>query len=84
MSWPSSRWSRTRSRAAIDPRLTDLRDALKAASKDMQAAGMFFMENGMKNPNDALAGSTDFMHLFGHVCLGMMWLAHGPRGLCRA
>jgi hypothetical protein len=27
----------------------------------------------MKNPNAALAGSYDFMHLFGHVCLGLMW-----------
>ncbi|MEM7616544.1 MAG: acyl-CoA dehydrogenase C-terminal domain-containing protein, partial [Pseudomonadota bacterium] len=27
----------------------------------------------MKNPNAALSGSTDFMHLFGHVCLGLMW-----------
>jgi len=48
-------------------------DPLKAASKDLQAAMMFFMQNGMKNPNAALAGSTDFMHMFGHVCLGYMW-----------
>ena len=48
-------------------------DPLKAASKDLQAAGMFFMQAGMKNPNAALAGSYDFMHLFGHVALGYMW-----------
>ncbi|THD72823.1 acyl-CoA dehydrogenase [Thalassobius vesicularis] len=48
-------------------------DPLKAASKDLQAAGMYFMQNGMKNPNNALSGSYDFMHLFGHVCLGLMW-----------
>ncbi len=48
-------------------------EPLKAASKDLQAAGMFFMQNGMKNPNNALSGSYDFMHLFGHVCLGLMW-----------
>jgi hypothetical protein len=48
-------------------------DPLKAASKDLQAAGMFFMQNGLRNPNAALAGSYDFMHLFGHVCLGLMW-----------
>jgi alkylation response protein AidB-like acyl-CoA dehydrogenase len=47
-------------------------DPLKAASKDLQAAAMFFMQN-MKAPNAALAGSTDFLHLFGHVCLGYMW-----------
>ncbi len=48
-------------------------DPLKAASKDLQAAGMFFMAEGMKNPNAALAGSVDFLHLFGHVCLGLSW-----------
>jgi alkylation response protein AidB-like acyl-CoA dehydrogenase len=52
---------------------TSFLEPLKAASKDLQAAGMFFMQNGMKNPNAALAGSYDFMHLFGHVCLGLMW-----------
>ncbi len=48
-------------------------DPLKAASKDLQAAAMFFMREGVKDPNAALAGSTDFLHLFGHVCLGYMW-----------
>ncbi|NHF71936.1 acyl-CoA dehydrogenase C-terminal domain-containing protein [Paracoccus xiamenensis] len=51
----------------------DFLDPLKAASKDLQAAAMFFMQNGMKNPNHALAGSYDFMHLFGHTVLGFMW-----------
>jgi alkylation response protein AidB-like acyl-CoA dehydrogenase len=60
----------------------DFLDPLKAASKDLQASAMFFMQQGMKNPNAALAGSYDFMHLFGHVCLGLMWArmakaAHG-------
>ncbi|WP_299649724.1 acyl-CoA dehydrogenase [uncultured Jannaschia sp.] len=48
-------------------------DPLKAASKDLQEAATFFMQEGMKNPNAALSGSYDFMHLFGHVCLGLMW-----------
>ena len=51
----------------------DFLDPLKAASKDLQAAAMYFMGQGTKNPNAALAGSYDFMHLFGHVCLGLMW-----------
>ncbi|MBC7153436.1 MAG: acyl-CoA dehydrogenase C-terminal domain-containing protein [Rhodobacteraceae bacterium] len=51
----------------------DFLDPLKAASKDLQAAAMYFMQKGMKNPNNALAGSTDFLHMFGHVCLGLMW-----------
>ncbi|ATX66897.1 acyl-CoA dehydrogenase C-terminal domain-containing protein [Roseinatronobacter bogoriensis] len=56
-----------------DARLEGFLVPLKAASKDLQAAGMFFMQRGMKAPNDALAGSSDFMHLFGHVCLGLVW-----------
>jgi alkylation response protein AidB-like acyl-CoA dehydrogenase len=55
----------------------DFIEPLKAASKDLQAAGMYFMQNGMKNPNNALAGSYDFMHMFGHVCLGLMWAQMG-------
>jgi len=57
-----------------DDRLkADFLEPLKAASKDLQASAMYFMQNGMKSPNHALAGSNDFMHLFGHVCLGLMW-----------
>ena len=48
-------------------------EPLKKASKDLQAAGMYFMQEGMKNPLNALSGSYDFMHLFGHVSLGLMW-----------
>ena len=55
----------------------DFLEPLKAASKDLQTAGMYFMQNGMKNPNNALSGSYDFMHLFGHVCLGLMWAKMG-------
>ncbi|MGB1388999.1 MAG: acyl-CoA dehydrogenase C-terminal domain-containing protein [Paracoccaceae bacterium] len=51
----------------------DFMEPLKKASKDLQASGMYFIQNGLKNPNNALAGSTDFMHMFGHVCLGYMW-----------
>ncbi len=56
-----------------DDRMTGFVEPLKAASKQLQQAGMFFMTQGMKNPNAALAGSYDFMHMMGHVCLGLMW-----------
>ena len=56
-----------------DAAMADFVEPLKTASKHLQAAGMYFMQNGMKNPNHALSGSYDFMHLFGHVCLGLMW-----------
>ncbi len=48
-------------------------EPLKVASKQLQTAAMFFMSNALKDPNAALAGSTDFLHLMGHVCLGLMW-----------
>jgi alkylation response protein AidB-like acyl-CoA dehydrogenase len=48
-------------------------EPLKKASKDVQAAAMFFMNTAMKNPNAALAGSYDFMLMMGHTCLGLMW-----------
>ena len=56
-----------------DERMKGFVEPLKAASKQLQQAGMFFMAQGMKNPNAALAGSYDFMHMMGHVCLGLMW-----------
>ena len=56
-----------------DERMKGFADPLKMASKQLQAAGMYFMAQGMKNPNAALSGSYDFMHLMGHVCLGLMW-----------
>ena len=56
-----------------DDRMKGFAEPLKAASKQLQQAGMFFMASGMTNPNAALAGSYDFMHMMGHVCLGLMW-----------
>ena len=56
-----------------DARMQPFVAALKTASKQMQGAAMFFMQNAMKTPNAALSGSYDFMHLAGHVCLGLMW-----------
>jgi alkylation response protein AidB-like acyl-CoA dehydrogenase len=55
-----------------DDRMTGFVEPLKTASKQLQTAAMFFVAQ-MKNPNAALSGSYDFMHLMGHVCLGLMW-----------
>jgi hypothetical protein len=57
---------------AGDERMKGFVEPLKVASKQLQQAAMFFMAQ-MKNPNAALSGSYDFMHLMGHVCLGLMW-----------
>ena len=55
------------------PLMQDFLEPLKEASKDLQQASMYFMKAGMKNPNNALAGSVDFLHLFGLVCMGLSW-----------
>uniref|UniRef100_UPI003F86A237 acyl-CoA dehydrogenase C-terminal domain-containing protein n=1 Tax=Shinella sumterensis TaxID=1967501 RepID=UPI003F86A237 len=38
-----------------------------------QASTMWFMQNAMAKPDNAGAGSTDYMHLFGLVVIGYMW-----------
>ena len=48
-------------------------EPMKSATDDLEGAVIYFMDKGIKNPNEALAGSYDFMHLFGYVCLGLMW-----------
>ena len=40
----------------------------------LQQATMWFMQNAMAKPDNAGAGSMDYMHLFGLVALGHMWL----------
>ena len=52
---------------------SDFLEPLAKAISDLQSAGEYFLKNGQKNPLNVLAGSNDFMHLFGHVCLGYMW-----------
>ncbi|MFB9950067.1 acyl-CoA dehydrogenase C-terminal domain-containing protein [Rhizobium puerariae] len=47
--------------------------ALKKGLNDLQASTMWFMQNAMAKPDNAGAGSTDYMHLFGIVTLGYMW-----------
>ena len=47
---------------------------LKAGLDDLRAATMWFMANAIAKPDHAGAGATDYMHLFGLVALGAMWL----------
>jgi len=54
---------------AMHPYTKPLRDSVKK----LEGATMWLMQNGMQNPNNAGAASTDYMHLFGLVALGYMW-----------
>ena len=48
--------------------------ALEMANGELQAATMWFMANGMKNPDNVAAGAYPYMHLMGIVAVGLMWL----------
>jgi alkylation response protein AidB-like acyl-CoA dehydrogenase len=48
--------------------------ALASAKAQLQEATMWLMQNGLANPDNAGAASTDYMHLFGITALAQMWL----------
>ncbi|PWE57705.1 acyl-CoA dehydrogenase [Metarhizobium album] len=56
-----------------DEKLAFFTKHLKKGLNDLQASTMWFMQNAMAKPDNAGAGSTDYMHLFGLVVLGYMW-----------
>jgi hypothetical protein len=39
----------------------------------LQQASMWFMQTALAKPDNAGAGATDYLHLFGLVALGYMW-----------
>lgn len=57
-----------------DAQLGPIADRLEKASGEQQAATMWFMQNGMTNPNNLGAGAHHYMHIMGIVALGLMWL----------
>jgi acyl-CoA dehydrogenase len=44
-----------------------------ASLSHLQQASMWFMQNAMTKPDNAGAGATDYMYMFGLVALGYMW-----------
>ena len=48
-------------------------EPLGKALGHLQAATMWFMANAMAKPDNAGAGSTDYMQMFGLCALGYMW-----------
>ena len=51
---------------------------LGAALGHLQQATMWLMQNALAKPDNAGAGATDYMHLFGLVALGYMCGAASP------
>ena len=58
-----------KSDAALAPYL----GGLQAAFGHLQQASLWLSRNGVADPNNAGAASTDYMHLFGLTALGYMW-----------
>jgi alkylation response protein AidB-like acyl-CoA dehydrogenase len=56
-----------------DPTLKPFVEGLAAAKVQLQDGTMWLMQNGLANPDNAGAASTDYMHLFGLTALAYMW-----------
>jgi len=72
-------------RAESDATLAPLAKSLKTGLDHLQKATMWLMQNALAKPDNAGAASTDYMHLFGLVAMGQMWLAMAQAALrCKA
>ena len=59
--------------AKDEPAMTPYAGATKTALGHLQQATMWLGANGMANPDNAGAGSTDYLHLMGLTALSYMW-----------
>jgi alkylation response protein AidB-like acyl-CoA dehydrogenase len=56
-----------------DEALKPFVDGLADAKAKLQEATMWLMQNGMANPDNAGAASTDYLHLFGLTAYAFIW-----------
>jgi len=56
---------------------------LAKAKVELQEATMWLMQNGLANPDNAGAASTDYLHLFGLTALAYMWALQAKAALAR-
>jgi hypothetical protein len=57
-----------------DPDTADFATRLEKANGELQQATLWFLQNGMKNPDNVGAGAQPYLHLMGIVAVGLMWL----------
>ncbi len=60
--------------AKDDAAIGDIAAKLAKAVGEQKAATMWFLQNGMANPNNVGAGAFNYLGLMGIVCVGLMWL----------
>ena len=65
------------------PDLKPFTDALAGAKAQLQQGTLWLMQNGLTNPDNAGAASTDYMHLFGLTGLMFMWALMAKAALAR-
>ena len=53
--------------------VSEFMDGLKDAKNKLTEGTMWMMQNGMTNPDNAGAGSVDYMHMMGLSTLAYMW-----------
>ncbi|MSP50522.1 MAG: acyl-CoA dehydrogenase [Alphaproteobacteria bacterium] len=58
---------------ASDPKLAEFVMPLAKAFAKLQQATAQLAERGLKDPEDAVSGATDYLRLFGHVVMGFLW-----------
>ena len=65
--------------------LASLAKGVKSGLDHLQKATMWLMQNALAKPDNAGAASNDYMHLFGLVAMGHMWLVMAQAALrCKA
>jgi len=57
-----------------DPRIADIAARIEKANGELKAATLWFVQNGLTNPNNAGAGAYAYMQIAGIVALGLMWV----------
>ncbi len=66
-----------------DPSMATFLNGLVSAKAELQDATMWLMQNGLANPDNAGAASTDYLHLFGLTALAYMWALQAKAALAR-
>jgi acyl-CoA dehydrogenase len=59
---------------ASDNGIAGLAEPVETALGHLRQATLWFMQNALAKPENAGAGATDYMHMFGLVALGYMWV----------
>jgi alkylation response protein AidB-like acyl-CoA dehydrogenase len=60
--------------AKSNEKLVDFATRLEKTNGELKAATMWFMQNGMANPDNVGAGAHHYMHIMGIVALALQWL----------